>query len=548
MKKSLLFLVSVIFCGFAQGQSCLDCGTGLDGAYHATTSGTLAGGTYNYSSFIIDAGVVIQATGTQPLLIYVTGDVIINGQLSVNGAPGSDGITYVVGGPGAFGVAGGGNGGDGSFASGAGPIPGMDGTGSGFGTLGDGWSGGGGAGHEAMGLSSGSSFGGYGGNPYGTSSLEPQVYGGSGGGGGSGGYDCGAGGGGAGGGIIGIYSCKNIVIGPTGQITARGGNGGSDGNGNCGGGGGGSGGSVWLATTDSLINDGLIDVSGGIGGASQVPGSPYYGTGADGASGRIRLDYLNYTGLGTTLPNMHYSEAPLSTSVTASQISCFGAADGFIAITPTGGTGGYTYSWFPNITTNPSQNNLPAGWYYITTSDSTCSIEDSVQLTEPTQIVINLTAVNETTSGASDGSVSATVSGGSGVYTYLWNNGGVTDSIGGLSPGTYTLIVTDSSGCSAADSVSITTEDLSVNETPAFAFQVFPNPVTSSQILIQGNFEGDVRILLFNSAGLQLMELNKTTEKTTGLPVDIGTQSAGVYLLQVQTSAGRYAQRLLVLN
>jgi hypothetical protein len=46
-----------------------------------------------------------------------------------------------------------------------------------------------------------------------------------------------------------------------------------------------------------------------------------------------------------------------------------------------------------------------------------------------------------------DGSVSLTPNGGVAPYTYLWNTGEITDSIGGLDVGSYNVIVTDSTGC-----------------------------------------------------------------------------------------------------
>ena len=95
----------------------------------------------------------------------------------------------------------------------------------------------------------------------------------------------------------------SISIGATGAIHTNGGNGGSDGTGNCGGGGGGSGGSLVL-TSPTVTVDGQATSLGGTGGASAVPGTPYFGTGADGSVGRLRFDTVSGTsgGVGTVNP------------------------------------------------------------------------------------------------------------------------------------------------------------------------------------------------------------------------------------------------------
>jgi len=58
--------------------------------------------------------------------------------------------------------------------------------------------------------------------------------------------------------------------------------------------------------------------------------------------------------------------------------------------------------------------------------------------------------------GGNDGSIDLLVIGGTAPYTYLWSNGELTEDIGGLTAGTYTVIITDSTGCVVNDTITIT--------------------------------------------------------------------------------------------
>lgn len=55
---------------------------------------------------------------------------------------------------------------------------------------------------------------------------------------------------------------------------------------------------------------------------------------------------------------------------------------------------------------------------------------------------------NPSCNGLSDGHITVNPSNGTAPFTYLWSDGSVGDSIGGLSPGSYSLLITDATGCS----------------------------------------------------------------------------------------------------
>jgi len=94
--------------------------------------------------------------------------------------------------------------------------------------------------------------------------------------------------------------------------------------------------------------------------------------------------------------------------------------------------------------------NLAAGEYTLKIIDDNGCFNDSfkVTLTEPERLASSVVSVsNALCYGYSDGSIATSTTGGTLPYAYLWSNGASTESIGGLSAGSYKLTVEDSHGC-----------------------------------------------------------------------------------------------------
>jgi SprB repeat len=76
---------------------------------------------------------------------------------------------------------------------------------------------------------------------------------------------------------------------------------------------------------------------------------------------------------------------------------------------------------------------------------------------------------NTSCSGTTDGFVTVDATGGTGMYTYQWDNGATTTNQNGLSAGTYTVTVTDPTGCTADTTLNVTTP-------PAITAQITAQP------------------------------------------------------------------------
>lgn len=148
----------------------------------------------------------------------------------------------------------------------------------------------------------------------------------------------------------------------------------------------------------------------------------------------------------------------LSSIVTVlNHVSCNGLSNGSATVSTIGGTAPYTYQWSSG-TTNMTANNLSAGGYFVTVTDSNgCTSIGSVTINEPSSLTLSVNVNNNAgCNGSSDGSATATGAGGTSPYTYLWDSGQSGPTVNNLSVGLHYVTITDSNGCVANAFVSIT--------------------------------------------------------------------------------------------
>ncbi len=145
----------------------------------------------------------------------------------------------------------------------------------------------------------------------------------------------------------------------------------------------------------------------------------------------------------------------LVASQTHTNVSCNGGANGTINTAVTGGTYPYSYNWGGGNTL-PNRTNLSAGNFTITVNDSKgCSVTATSIISEPAPIAFAFAKTNVVCSGSSTGSIDATISGGTGAYTYHWNTNALTQDLWNLNAGNYSLTVTDANTCTSSAMVAI---------------------------------------------------------------------------------------------
>jgi len=151
-------------------------------------------------------------------------------------------------------------------------------------------------------------------------------------------------------------------------------------------------------------------------------------------------------------------------SLQSSDASCTGSADGQAAVMNiSGGTisNAYSYLWgeFPNQNVSVLQN-INSGMYHLTvTDDNNCQATDSVLVNTHEAISATVGITNVSCSGAADGEVTLSPSGGQPPFTFNWTGNGLTGTqaaLANLPGGKYFFTLTDATGvCHFVDSLSV---------------------------------------------------------------------------------------------
>jgi gliding motility-associated-like protein len=212
-----------------------------------------------------------------------------------------------------------------------------------------------------------------------------------------------------------------------------------------------------VCTNDAKVNlNGSVTNSGGIwsGGAGTFsPGSgnltpTYWPTNSELAAGSLKLTLTsNNSGACPIVSDdvIITFPAPLQVAMSTGTANCNGSLSTLNA-SASGGKTPYIYSW--NTGSSSTSISAPPGTYCVTVTDNLgCNSTVCKTVASPAQLSITMSSTNLTVNGGSDGTATASLSGGSSPYTYLWSNNSTAPTITGLTYGVYTVSVRDSKGC-----------------------------------------------------------------------------------------------------
>lgn len=211
----------------------------------------------------------------------------------------------------------------------------------------------------------------------------------------------------------------------------------------------------------SLFGEATVAATGGTGAYSYLWNDANAQTTATASS----LPTGNYSVVVTDANGCHASGSvdvlgglPVSATISSTPATCV-ANDGSVTVVVTGGSGDFNFAWTPNVSVTSSASNLTAGAYDVVVTDNQtgCIINLTSIVNNSSGITASISSATDATcQNGEDGTACVVGSGGIAPYTYSWMpNGDSTNCVSNLSPGTYTVRVTDYTGCSAYASVTI---------------------------------------------------------------------------------------------
>ncbi|MBC9796105.1 endonuclease [Sinomicrobium weinanense] len=267
--------------------------------------------------------------------------------------------------------------------------------------------------------------------------------------------------------------------------------------------------------------------------------------------------------------------------------TCHGNEDGRATVEVSGGVLPYTYTW-SNGGDTATVEGLSAGTYTVTVTDAKgAQVETEVEIGEPEAITFTLEGDEKVYPGygpEETAVLSATVSGGTPGYTYLWSTGDTESEITVKPQETtvYTLTITDAGGCTSTGEITVEAEDIlcgndgffnkiricykgkalclseiaaeqllrlgaelgscgDASEAVISGVFVLPNPVIrDADIVLQSSAEIIVKIQLYDRSG----NLVYTDEKTISqgrnrIGVDFSGYRRGIYICKLLPEGGR---------
>jgi hypothetical protein len=227
----------------------------------------------------------------------------------------------------------------------------------------------------------------------------------------------------------------------------------------------------------------------------------------------------------------------------ATNAVCFGG-EGSITATVVGSTATVTYT-LGEESNETGLFTVIAGTYTVSAMDSDanmCSSTMEVFVGEGTEIIVDASATDETAGELGVGSATAT--GGSGGYTFVWydSDGNEVDA-SALAAGDYFVRATDSDGCVGGTNVSVNFNG--IYDIDPLAFGLFPNPTTGAITLQVSTEMHDVNMQVFDATGRVVFTQSNLLVQGS-ISLDLSNLSTGSYSMMLSNNNGVSVRRLSI--
>jgi hypothetical protein len=258
------------------------------------------------------------------------------------------------------------------------------------------------------------------------------------------------------------------------------------------------------------------------------------------SNGYFSLDALNADGdtfnsQEQALFGIHPPAVDIKASIakaTCSATSC----DYMISIPGQGGIGPYSFLWDDGETVD-TRINLCAGSYSVTVTDAK---GNTASQTISVSALTSSIAAND-----SSGNITETVSGGCAPYTFQWSNGAKTQNLHNVANGTYSVIVTDNSGCVQTNQITIAGRVAGMAALQISDISVYPSPsngILNINLPVQSAPD---KATIIDMTGRTIAEY---AVKAGSNNIQLDNIENGVYIIRFSLNGAGIANRRFVLS
>lgn len=222
---------------------------------------------------------------------------------------------------------------------------------------------------------------------------------------------------------------------------------------------------------------------------------------------------------------------PINPSPTTSSVTCFGACNGSVVISPSGGTGStYTVAFNPGSTFTVSaggsastQSLCPGAISATVTDVNGCTASTSTTIVQPTQVTITATQTNVSCFGLCNATASVSVTGGITPYTFSWTSSGSTTNVAtGLCAGPHTVTIQNNNGLCVTTRTFNITQPSSITITPSSTNIVCPNLCTGAASVTSSGGIGAMNYTWVPTVGTNTVNVSSVTNLCAGSYTVIG--------------------------
>ena len=233
-------------------------------------------------------------------------------------------------------------------------------------------------------------------------------------------------------------------------------------------------------------------------------------------------------------------------------VTCHGANDASLSVSPWNGQPPYQYHWSDGASTQ-GIGPLAPGAYAVTATDAYgCTATFGLQVAQPDTLAYTATITSATSTVSADGTIEVSfVGGGTPPYELSWGSGDTSALQTGLTVGIYSLTITDGQHCTKVAEFEVKSTIGSSQASPSGALlALWPNPVDKKAALRLGDWPGrSVSVFVTDALGRETRLLVAQIPTEAPLEIRVADLPAGHYWLVVDNGEGlRKGVRMVVVH